>query len=225
MNSELNNPSASFLSSTAAESPSQFEAVPCGLPAPPCPSPHISATICFGANCWLRFSVLLFGPLVGCPTVLICWDTSSWPEKPEVVWWLRSSAALRGPQTFVLSSHSSSNLCLWTRGIRPGLIFITTPPWLPQHHHSNHQCALSLNRADTWLAPDGHRPAWPLNPAALNWNHRWASPLPGLNCQTSCCDLGEEKKMGNIMIMFQLNHLKGQFCFVPCCALYHDLWV
>ena len=27
------------------------------------------------------------------------------------------------------------------------------------------------------------------------------------------------------MIMFQRNHLKGQFHFVPCCALYGDLWV
>lgn len=73
----------------------------------------------------------------------------------------RAQLPSEGPRTFVLSSHSSSNLCLWTRGIRPGLIFITTPPWLPPHHHSNHQCALSLSRADTWPAPDGHRPAWP----------------------------------------------------------------
>lgn len=73
------------------------------------------------------------------------------------------------------------------------LIFITTPPWPLPHHHSNHHCALSLSGADTWPAPDGHRPAWPLNPAALNWNHRWALPLPALNWQTSCCDLGEEK--------------------------------
>lgn len=173
----------------------------------------------------LHPSALLFSPLIGCPAVLIWWDTSSWPDKPKVVWWLWSSVALRGPQTFVLSSHSSSNLCLWTRGIRPGLIFITTPPWPPPHHHSNHHCALSLSGADTWPAPDGHWPAWPLSPAALNWNHRWALPLPALNWHTSCCDLVEEKKIGNMMIMFQLNHLKGQFCFVPCCALYGDLWV
>lgn len=102
--------------------------------------------------------------------------------------------SLRGPQTFVLSSHSSSNLCLWTRGIRPGLIFITTPPWPPPHHHSNHQCALSLSKADTWPSPDGHWPAWPLNPAALNWNHSRNLPLPGLHCQTSCCDQRESKK-------------------------------
>lgn len=88
---------------------------------------------------------------------------------------------------------AAPNLCLWTRGIRPGLIFITTPPWPLPYHRSNHHCALSLSGADTWPAPDGHRPAWPLSPAALNWNHRWVLPLPTMNWQMSCSDLGEEK--------------------------------